>query len=132
MDIKTAITTCFNKYMTVTGRARRAEYWWFALFTLIVSFATGVLDAMLGFGGDAGGPIQGIASLALLLPTICVGVRRLHDIDRTGWWLLISIVPLIGFIVLLVFFIQRGTEGPNRFGPDPKPGSAHGPEGAPS
>ena len=100
-----AIKICLAKYIDFSGRAGRPEFWWFMLFGFILSLLTGWIDYL--------GPL---VSLALLLPNIAVGVRRLHDTDRTGWWYLIAFVPLIGFIVLIVFWVQRGTEGRNRFG----------------
>lgn len=113
-----------SQYVGFGGRARRAEYWWFFLFSLLVGIVTSILDSVLGtdFEGSStsGGVLNLIASLALLLPSLAVAVRRLHDTDRTGWWLLIGLIPLVGAIVLLVFFVQDGTPGPNRFGPSPK------------
>jgi uncharacterized membrane protein YhaH (DUF805 family) len=113
-----AVGTCFRKFAEFKGRARRSEYWFWHLFLVIVGVATAVADLML-FPGLAAGdvsPLNTIASLILLLPSLAVGVRRLHDTDRSGfhvfWWLL----PVIGWILLLVFLLQRGTEGPNRFG----------------
>lgn len=103
-------------YATFSGRARRAEYWWFALFSLLVSIALGIVGESSDTLGDL---LQIVIGLGLLIPSLAVQVRRLHDIDRTGWWLLIGLVPLIGWIVLLIFYVQRGTEGDNRFGPDP-------------
>lgn len=116
-----AIATCFRKYVDFTGRARRAEYWWFILFYILLVFGLSILDAiMIGAGVRAGGGLlSGLASLALFLPSLAVAVRRLHDTDRTGWWVLIAFIPLIGWIIYLIFVCQRGTEGPNRFGPDP-------------
>ncbi len=114
MGFSEAVKTCFNKYATISGRARRAEFWWWTLFTMIASAVLSFLEVGIGLVGV----LSGLFSLAVLIPTICVSVRRLHDLDRTGWWYLIILIPLIGFIVLLVFFISRGTEGPNRFGPD--------------
>ncbi len=113
-----AIATCFRKYVDFSGRARRPEYWWFMLFYWLVLVGLSIVDAIIiGTRGGAG-VFTGLAVLAMFLPTLSVGVRRLHDTDRTGWWLLIGIIPLIGGIVLLVFMCLRGTDGPNRFGPD--------------
>ncbi|MEO3773538.1 DUF805 domain-containing protein [Micromonospora sp. B9E7] len=122
MSFGAAIKSVFNQYVGFSGRARRSEYWWFALFTLLVSIVAAILDSALGltFEGSSTGFIGLIASLALLLPGLAVAVRRLHDTDRTGWWLLIGLVPLVGAIVLIVFFVMDSTPGPNRFGPSPK------------
>ncbi len=119
MDFQTAIRTVLkDKYATFSGRAARSEYWWFALFCFIVSLILNVLDIML-FGNDSLMSIDLIFSLAVLVPSIAVGVRRLHDLGRSGWWLLIILIPLIGFLILLYFFVQKGTDGPNEHGPDP-------------
>jgi len=128
MTMMQAVNICFSKYFTFSGRARRAEYWWFALFLIIVSIALGVLDGLLfGMSMESGGPLGALFSLATIIPSIAAGARRLHDIDRTGWWLLMFFVPMIGWIVLLVFFVTRGTSGANRFGPDPLSGKDDGP-----
>ncbi len=122
MSFQDAIRTCLSKYATFSGRARRSEFWWFVLFTVLVSAALNVVDrAIFGIAPD-GRPVSilnALFSLAVLLPTIAVGVRRLHDLDRTGWWYLLILIPVLGALILLFFFIQKGTEGPNRFGPDP-------------
>ncbi|WFE51909.1 DUF805 domain-containing protein [Micromonospora sp. WMMD1155] len=122
MSFIDAVKSVLSKYVGFTGRARRSEYWWFALFTVLVSIVASILDGALGldFEGSTTGLIGLVASLALLLPSLAVGVRRLHDTDRTGWWLLIALVPLVGFIVLIVFFVLDSTPGTNRFGPNPK------------
>ncbi|MEO7655021.1 MAG: DUF805 domain-containing protein [Sphingomicrobium sp.] len=110
-----------QKYADFSGRASRPEYWWFVLAQIVVLLVAMLLDSMLGtdFGDSGYGFIYMIAALALLLPAIAVGVRRLHDTDRSGWWLLIALVPLIGAIVLIVFFASEGTSGDNQFGAPP-------------
>jgi uncharacterized membrane protein YhaH (DUF805 family) len=124
MSFTTAVRSVLSQYAGFGGRARRAEYWWFALFSVIVGIATSILDVALGtdFEGSftSNGMFSLVANLALLVPSLAVGVRRLHDTDRSGWWILIGLIPLIGAIVLLVFFVQDGTPGQNRFGPSPK------------
>ncbi|MGN9812519.1 DUF805 domain-containing protein [Micromonospora sp. BQ11] len=123
MSFADAIRSVLTQYVGFTGRARRSEYWWFALFSFLVSIVAAILDGVFGTNlGDAGstGVIGLIVTVALLLPSLAVGVRRLHDTDRSGWWLLIGLVPLVGAIVLLVFFVKDGTPGANRFGPDPR------------
>lgn len=123
MDFQTAVRTCFQKYAVISGRARRAELWWFALFTFVASIVLGLIDgAIFGMGRGMGGgfqPLGAIFSLAVLLPSICVGGRRLHDIGRSAWWLLIWFVPVIGWLVLIWWYIQPGDVGPNQYGPDP-------------
>ena len=111
-----------KKYAVFSGRARRTEFWYFVLFNIIVTIVLSVIDRLIGtFSGASNlGILSGIYSLAVLIPTLAVAVRRLHDIDRTGWWILIGLIPLIGTIVLLVFYLTPGTPGSNRYGPDPK------------
>lgn len=109
-----AVKRALNKYATFRGRASRSEYWWFALFNILVSIAAGILDKLF-FGNDSS-VFNALVSLALLLPSLAVSARRLHDIDRTAWWLLLWLVPVIGWIVLIIFFILRGNDGRNRFG----------------
>ncbi|GAA3390584.1 DUF805 domain-containing protein [Cryptosporangium minutisporangium] len=123
MSFPNAVRVCLlQKYATFSGRARRSEFWFFVLFTAIVGAVGAVLDAILGlsdgsFGGV--GPIEGVLQLALVVPSLAVGARRLHDIGRTGWWQLIGIVPIIGWIILLVFFVQNSHPA-NQHGPNPK------------
>ncbi|WP_133512838.1 DUF805 domain-containing protein [Candidatus Thiosymbion oneisti] len=105
-----------KKYAVFTGRAHRTEYWMFLLINIIIAFAIGFIEGFMGSPGVVGM----IYSLAVLLPGIAVGVRRLHDTDRSGWWLLIGLIPIIGAIVLIVFFVQDSTPGQNRFGSNPK------------
>lgn len=111
-----------KKYAVFGGRSRRKEYWFFALFSVIISVVLSIIDSAIGtLDSSTGlGLLSGIFSLAILIPSIAVSVRRLHDIDRTGWWFLISFVPLVGTIVLLVFAARDSTPGSNRYGPNPK------------
>lgn len=111
-----------KQYAVFKGRARRKEYWFFILFNLIASvvltvidFMTGLLDAELGIG-----LLSGLYSLAVLVPSLAVTVRRLHDTDRSGWWLLIGLVPLLGGIVLLVFMLLDSMAEDNQYGANPK------------
>ncbi|WP_424944722.1 DUF805 domain-containing protein [Aliiroseovarius crassostreae] len=105
--------------MTFHGRAIRSEYWWFSLFLIVVSLVLTGVDAMVFGYGEIFSPLSDLFGLATLLPAIAVTARRLHDIDRSGWWMLIGIIPLIGWIIMIYWLVQKGTEGPNRFGPDP-------------
>ena len=116
-----------KKYAVFSGRSRRMEYWYFVLFNILVSIVLAGIDALLLGTLDSGmgvGLLSGIYGLAILIPSLAVSVRRLHDIDRSGWWILIALVPLIGTIVLLVFALLEGTAGPNRYGPNPKEATA--------
>jgi len=111
-----------KKYAVFKGRARRKEYWYFALFNIIVSLVLGVVDVLTGsFSSEDGmGLLGAIYSLAILIPAIAVSVRRLHDTGRSGWWLLIILIPLIGAIILLFFTVQDSKPEENKYGPSPK------------
>jgi uncharacterized membrane protein YhaH (DUF805 family) len=105
-----------KKYAVFSGRSRRKAYWMFTLFNVIIAIALGIIEVLVGGPG-----VLGILySLAVLIPGIAVSVRRLHDTNRSGWWLLIGLVPLIGPIVLLVFVVQDSQAGANQYGPNPK------------
>ena len=120
MGFRQAIAACFSKYADFHGRAARPEYWWFALFNALASILASIVDKNV-IGDVIGVPVvQAIVALALVVPTVAVAVRRLHDTDRSGWWLLIAFVPLIGAILLLVWFCSRGTTASNRFGAEPQ------------
>jgi uncharacterized membrane protein YhaH (DUF805 family) len=105
-----------KKYAQFSGRARRAEYWWFFLVNVIVSGVLGWIEARAGSSGVVGI----VYSLAVLVPSLAVSVRRLHDTGRSGWWMLLLALPIAGAIVLLVFAAQDGNAGPNQYGPSPK------------
>ena len=111
-----------KKYAVFTGRAQRAEFWYFVLFNLLISVALALVDVAIGtYSEEAGvGLLYGIYALAVLLPGIAVAVRRLHDTGRSGWWYLIGLIPLIGAIVLIVFWVQDSQPGENQHGPNPK------------
>lgn len=115
-----------KKYAQFAGRARRKEYWYFALFNVMISVALTVLDIVLGTYSKASGIglLDGIYGLAILIPCIAVTVRRLHDTGRSGWWLLIGFVPLIGGLVLLVFMVLDSKPGTNEYGENPKEAAA--------
>ena len=120
MNFVQAIKSGFTHYVTFSGRACRSEYWFWVLFALIGGLITAGLDAAI-FGYHPGvSPFNGIFDLVTFLPGIAVAARRLHDIDRTAWWLLILLTG-IGAILLVIWYCFRGTPGPNRFGPDPLP-----------
>jgi uncharacterized membrane protein YhaH (DUF805 family) len=109
--IKLAVSNAF----VYQGRASRSAYWWFALFTSIVSLVVDIVFLQV-IGGAAGFGIYALVALGLVVVSLPLVVRRLHDIDRTGWWLLIALIPFVGGIVLFVFSLLAGTRGPNRFG----------------
>src|SRR3954447_9172658 len=113
-----------KKYAVFSGRARRKEYWMFFLINLIISVVLIAIDNLIGtFRAQAGvGLLQGIYSLAVLIPSLAVTVRRLHDTGRTGWWILIGLIPVIGGIVLLIFMVLDSEPGANQYGPSPKAG----------
>jgi len=98
MTFQESVTVCFRKYTDFSGRATRSEYWWFFLFIIVVSLATSYVSSAL----------SGLFSLATLLPSIAAAARRLHDTNRSGWWQLIVLVPVVGIIVLIVFLAQEG------------------------
>ncbi|CAN5135691.1 DUF805 domain-containing protein [soil metagenome] len=130
------MTLPLRRYAQFSGRARPKEFWMFFLFILIVAVLLTFVEAGLGLGlserwavrqpwggaagfRNSGGPLSGLFMLGMLIPYLAVAVRRLHDSDRSGWWLLISFIPFLGGLVLLIFLIMGGTRGANRFGPDP-------------
>ncbi len=108
-----------SNYATFGGRARRAEYWNFFLVNLVIVL---VLEFVLG--AIHLGFLAYIYSLAVLIPSIAVGIRRMHDTNRSGWWLLIALIPFIGWVAVLVLLALEGTAGPNQYGPDPKAAAA--------
>lgn len=119
----------WKKYAVFGGRSRRKEYWFFILFNILIFIVLGILMSIMAPSAEAGVPPEppmlfvgliGIYWLASLLPTIAVTVRRLHDIGRSGWWILIAAVPIIGGIVLLVFNLTDSQAGDNQWGPNPK------------
>jgi uncharacterized membrane protein YhaH (DUF805 family) len=113
MNFAQAIKSGFSNYVNFSGRALRSEYWYWALFALLGYIAASIVDRALGLV-----LFYPLFAVAILLPSIAVAVRRLHDTDRSGWWALLFLIPLIGTIVLIVWFCMQGTAGSNRFGPD--------------
>lgn len=113
---------CFKKYATFEGRARRKEYWMFFLFNTIIALIAATLDNILGitFKNEIFGIIYLVYSIALFMPSWSVGVRRLHDVGKSGWNLLWGIIPLIGTIYLLILTVRDSEFGDNKYGPNPK------------
>ena len=119
-DFTTAIRTCLTKYADFSGRARRSEFWYFVLFNVVASLVAGVVDNILGTDmGTGTGVVGGLVALALVVPYLAVSVRRLHDTSRTGWLILIGLVPLVGWIILIVWYAQD-SHPDNEHGPSPK------------
>ena len=113
------------RYGSFRGRASRVEFWGFSVMAVVVIFVAIVIDATYISGpGSKSAPFAGLVVLGHLLPTLAVSVRRLHDTDRSGWLLLINIIPLIGTLLLVIWACEAGTAGTNRFGPDPQSGRA--------
>lgn len=119
MDFGTAVKTCFSKYADFNGRARRSELWWFVLFTFVVNAVLSFIPPQIG---DSGSLWSNLFALAVLIPSLAVGARRLHDTDRSGWWQLLALIPIVGWIILIVWFAQDSHPGGNRFGANPKSG----------
>jgi uncharacterized membrane protein YhaH (DUF805 family) len=116
MNFVQAITSGFSNYVNFSGRAIRSEYWYWILFIILGDIVTGIIDWAIGAQVTTS-----LFGLATLLPNIAVAIRRLHDLDRTGWWILLSLIPIVGWIILLIWYCTRGTDGSNRFGPNPLP-----------
>ena len=109
-----------RQYAVFKGRARRKEFWFFQLFCFLFGIGLLAVLFLVGMKPEAAEGVLNVLGIALLLPSLAVMVRRLHDTDRSGWWALLCLVPLLGGLVLLIFACLEGTRGSNRFGPDPK------------
>ena len=118
MTFSEAVKSGFDHYTKFDGRAGRPAYWWWFLFGILVGIGASIIDAIIG----SFGVVSGLAALALLLPGLSVSIRRLHDTDHSGWWVLIGLIPIIGFIVLLIFYLRQSDPGENRYGPPPVEG----------
>lgn len=112
MNFVDAAKSGFNNYINFEGRASRSEYWFFVLFFVIVYILAIVMDVILSLG-----VVSLLVNLIFLAPSLSVGARRLHDINKSGWWQLLYIIPLLGMLVMIFFLVQRGNLGENRFGP---------------
>jgi uncharacterized membrane protein YhaH (DUF805 family) len=114
MTFTESVSYCLSNYFTFGRRGSRSEYWWFVLACFLADAAGSIVDIVIGY------QILGtLISLATLIPTIAAAARRLHDTERSGWWQLLGVIPIIGWILLIVWLASRGTEGPNRFGRAP-------------
>ncbi len=140
MSFQEAVRICLQqRYAEFSGRSRRSEFWFFVLFSAIVRTIANVVDAILhtNYANNVGGLVSTLVFLALVVPSLAVSVRRLHDTGRSGWWLLIGLIPLVGIIVLIVWWAQD-SHPDNQYGPNPKgyaevgnPGGGYGPPPAP-
>ena len=108
MDLQTSIKTCFKKFAEFNGRASRSEFWWFTLFYLIVVIVAAIFDSFFVDNSQNMGPVEIVSTLILLIPSIAVTARRLHDVDKSGWWMLIAFT-IIGLIPLIVWYVSIGT-----------------------
>lgn len=115
---------CLKQYADFRGRARRKEYWMFVLFNVIIAFVLGLIDGLAGWTeSELGlGVLGGIYTLAMIIPSLAVCVRRLHDIGKSGWYYFIILIPVVGSIILIVWFVTEGEHGSNAWGEDPKIG----------
>ena len=117
MDFQTSIKTCFNKYADFSGRALRSEFWWFVLFSFLGGIITTIIDIMiLGYSIESYGPTNIIFSVVLILPSISVTARRLHDINKSGWWQLIELT-IIGILLIIIWNATEGEKKKNIYGP---------------
>jgi uncharacterized membrane protein YhaH (DUF805 family) len=119
MNFQQAVQSVFSNYANFRGRASRSEFWWFQLFLLLGGIVAGLLDQFANSSVLGGSPLATLFWLATIIPDLAVTVRRLHDTDSSGWWILLGLIPLIGVIVLIVWWCQEGSRGYNRFGADP-------------
>jgi len=108
-----------KKFAEFKGRARRKEFWYFFLANVAINIAFYIL-ALIPVIGRLFGIIAALYSLAVMIPSLALGVRRLHDTNRSGWWCLLALLPIIGWIILIVWAATEGTRGKNKYGPDPK------------
>ena len=123
MSFADSVRSCLQKYVGFAGRARRSEFWYWVLFSALISIVAQLIDRLIFKSTGNIGVVSGLVNLLLILPTLAVGARRLHDTGRSGWWQLIQIIPVIGAIVLIVFWVQD-SHGDNSHGPSPKSASA--------
>jgi uncharacterized membrane protein YhaH (DUF805 family) len=120
------MTMPLKRYTDFSGRSRRKEYWSFVLGVFIVAVVLGIVEGILGLSGMVGGaygPLTAIFLLGIIVPSIAVQVRRFHDQDKSGWFVLLALIPFLGGLAVLVFMCLEGTKGANRFGADPKGGA---------
>ena len=114
MNFVGAISSGFRKYIDFSGRSMRSEYWYWLLFVILGSFVAAIVDAF-----TTGFLLGAVFGLGTFLPGLAVAIRRLHDTNRSGWWILLGVVPIIGWIILFIWYATEGTSGENRFGAEP-------------
>jgi uncharacterized membrane protein YhaH (DUF805 family) len=119
MNFQQAVQSGFSNYVNFRGRASRSEFWWFQLFLLLAGIVAALLDLFTNTNLLGDSPLATLFWLATIIPDLAVTVRRLHDTDSSGWWILLGLIPFIGIIVLIVWWCRKGTRGYNRFGADP-------------
>jgi uncharacterized membrane protein YhaH (DUF805 family) len=115
MNMQEAVRSVLSQYATFSGRARRSEYWFFYLAFVIVTVVASILDLIIGMQ-----ILQWIVTAAAIVPSISAGTRRLHDTGRSGWWQLIGIIPIVGWILVIVWYATDSNPGSNQYGPNPK------------
>jgi len=119
MSFQEAIQSGFSNYANFRGRAGRSEFWWFQLFLVLGGIVAALLDLLANSNMLGGSPLATLFWLATIVPDLAVTVRRLHDTESSGWWILLALIPLIGMVVLIVWWCQEGSKGYNRFGANP-------------
>ncbi len=115
MDIKEAVRHVLQNYANFEGRACRSEYWYWVLVMVVIGIVLDLIGLRI---------LQILLSLATLVPSFAVGVRRLHDINKTGWLVLIALIPFVGWIIMIIWAATKGNSGPNQYGPDPLAGAS--------
>lgn len=118
MGFMDAVSAVYSNYVNFQGRARRSEYWWFYLFYIIVAVVFQVI--MTTVSESFGGLLYLVFVLGSFLPMLAVSVRRLHDTGKSGWWVLLGLIPILGAIVLIIFYVGDSQPGANKYGPNPK------------
>lgn len=125
MNFPDAIKAGFTNWINFSGRASRSELWYFSLFLVLLGMVTGIVDVAvfkIALKSSSNGPLTNLVSLLTFIPYLSLSVRRFHDIDKSGWWYVGCIIPILGWIIGWNFMAARGTAGPNRFGDDPLSG----------
>lgn len=120
MNMHEAVVSCLQKYVTFSGRAPRSEYWYWVLCTMVIAFVLALIDVTLL--AASGGALSNLFTLVAFLPGVAVTVRRLHDINRSGWWILIGMIPIAGLLMIIFWATIKGDKGDNSFGSDPLAG----------